>query len=122
MFSSWWCWWYGGSLGMRSMIEFYGFMAFPLGALIVYSKNWLKPIIVSLAVFFALYNLVITKQYKSYMLHWDSSSKATFWQNFLRIKYDDQADVDLYEDNLIHPDYENALEGKEERVLKGKQE
>src|SRR5690606_12215379 len=32
--SSWWCWWYGGSFGMRAMIQYYAFLAFPLAAFI----------------------------------------------------------------------------------------
>jgi len=112
VFSSWWCWWYGGSFGMRSMIEFYGFLAFPLGTLFVYSKNWLKPIFIALALLFTAYNIRLTKQYRSSFLHWDSSSKATYWMDFLKVQRSDQ---ELYEKSLIHPDYDNAMKGEPER-------
>ena len=29
-YSSWWCWWLGGSFGHRGFIEYYAFLAFPL--------------------------------------------------------------------------------------------
>lgn len=29
--SAWWCWWYGGSMGMRPMIDIYPVLALPLG-------------------------------------------------------------------------------------------
>jgi len=32
--SSWWCWWFGGSFGGRTMIEFYAILVFPLVCII----------------------------------------------------------------------------------------
>src|SRR5690606_14158089 len=28
--SSWWCWWYGGALGFRAMVDFLGILAIPI--------------------------------------------------------------------------------------------
>jgi hypothetical protein len=94
-------------------------MAFPLGALFVYSKYWLKPIFLTLALLFTAYNIRLTKQYRSCFLHWDSSSKATYWKDFLKVEHEDQG---LHEENLIHPDYENAKVGKQERSEKLREE
>lgn len=40
--SSWWCWWYGGSLGMRAMIDFYGVFIIPIAFLITHSNGFWK--------------------------------------------------------------------------------
>ena len=34
VFSSWWCWWFGGALGQRSLVEFYTLLAFPYAYLV----------------------------------------------------------------------------------------
>ncbi|MBL0033949.1 MAG: hypothetical protein IPP27_17870 [Bacteroidetes bacterium] len=36
---SWWCWWYGGAFGMRSMIDSYAIMALPLASTVNYFRN-----------------------------------------------------------------------------------
>lgn len=116
VFASWWCWWYGGSFGMRTMVEYYGFLAFPLGALLVYTKKWAKGVVLLLCFAFVALNLFQTHQFYRFLIHYDANSKATYWQNFLKYRYKDQADIDLYHENLFNPDYENALKGKPERA------
>ncbi|WP_341906824.1 hypothetical protein [Fluviicola taffensis] len=69
--SSWWCWWYGGSLGMRSMIDFYGIFVIPIAVLITHSTGFWK---ISLTLFIAgsthLYQ-TYERQYDLHILHYD---------------------------------------------------
>jgi len=60
-FGSWWCWWFGGAFGYRSMVEFYVLMAFPFGYALhrIYtSRNFflliLTSLLLSLCVYFNL--------------------------------------------------------------------
>jgi hypothetical protein len=79
---SWWCWWYGGSFGARSMIEFYVMLSIPLAAFLkwIFQRHIvIKGITCALLVFFIYLNLFQTKQYRSTLLHWDSMSKNAYW-------------------------------------------
>src|SRR5690606_15381160 len=31
---SWWCWWYGGSMGQRPLVDWYGILALPVAAVL----------------------------------------------------------------------------------------
>ena len=34
LFSSWWCWWFGGGFGMRPMIDYYPLFIIPIGEIL----------------------------------------------------------------------------------------
>ncbi len=70
---AWDCWWYGGSLGQRSMVQAYTILLFPLTAFITWfftlfstksilKKYVLSSLIVILAVFFSYVSLWFTHQ------------------------------------------------------------
>lgn len=55
-FGSWWCWWFGGAFGYRSLVEFYVLMAFPFSYFLhqVYRPGktfWIIAVSLLLAVF-----------------------------------------------------------------------
>lgn len=105
---SWWCWWYGGSFGARTMIDIYGLMTFPLAALFQ-SLSRLRPkVITNTAIVLIVIGLSYTnyfqiKQYNSTLLHWDAMTydayKAVFFQQKFPPNYDSLIDK---------PDYEKA--------------
>lgn len=64
--SAWWCWWYGGALGMRSMIDFYGILIIPIALLISHAGNFWK---IFLVVFTALSIHVYQTYERQYDLH-----------------------------------------------------
>ncbi len=111
--SSWWCWWFGGSLGSRSMIDYYSLLSIPLGALI-WSLLRFKIVFYSLlTVFVGLigYNLMIQKKYPN-GLHWDAMTKESF---FISIQYINNMPDDVqakYEKALDHPNYDKARNGR----------
>lgn len=107
---SWWCWWYGGSFGMRALIESYVFLAFPMCALWQFVLN--RRILLIIGLTFAgatlFLNIFQSKQYRSAMIHWDSMTKKAYWKVFLKMDY-------AGDENLQTPDYEGAKKGHENK-------
>jgi len=119
--SSWWCWWYGGSFGMRSMVEFYAFLALPFGTLLSNLKSWPKHVVIGIATILTAFNLFNTYQFHRVMIHWDANTRASYLQNFLKTEWKGHEDYELYQRNLIAPDYENASKGIKERIIQRKE-
>lgn len=104
---SWWCWWYGGSLGSRAMIEFYPFMLLGLGVVVQFTidvKWYAKIPLVAVLLFTMVLNFNQTTQYSIGMLHWDSMSKASYWSIFLK-----DTPPDNFNELLEAPDYKKAI-------------
>jgi hypothetical protein len=122
---SWWCWWYGGSFGMRAMIESYALFALPLGCTIKAFGKWKivkKYMIPAMLVLFILLNQFQTLQNQSSLLHYSEMSYQAYIKIFGRLTWPSG-----YEEALISPDLEFAKLGKPERsfseafpFLKGK--
>lgn len=108
---SWWCWWYGGSFGMRPMIEWYALLAFPFAISIEYIMNLqkaiLRKIFVSVVVFFILLNVFQIFQYQRGILHYDGMSWTMYKATFGRTKTPEN-----YHEMLTRPNYEEAKKGK----------
>lgn len=82
--SSWWCWWYGGSLGFRPMIDFYGLWILPLAYLVQYAKVAGR-ILVLLAVFcFVWIYQTYEFQQKKHILHYDYMNYPMWKKVFMR--------------------------------------
>ena len=104
---SWWCWWYGGSFGQRSMIETYALLIFPFAALIEYLLDKLKGLLViGLTLVLVAHNQFETFQYKKTLIHWDSMTKEAYWSVFLKTNFPPD-----YADLIETPDYEAAKKG-----------
>ncbi len=106
--SSWWCWWYGGSFGQRSMVDFYGLMALPLAAFInggFKNKIWRYATValMFLLVFFNQFNI---KQYRNMSLSYWLTNKEAYCENFLKIR-----PTAKYWSVIMHPDYKLARLG-----------
>ena len=78
VFSSWWCWWFGGSFGYRSLVEFYVLLAFPFALLVkkVFQLHWVSWKLGFLALLLPMvyYNLKLSEDYNLlYQAHytWD---------------------------------------------------
>ena len=106
---SWWCWWYGGSFGLRAFIDSYAFLSVPLACLwtAAFKEGWIARIsLLLIAGFFSFVNLFQSQQYREGMLHWDSMSKQLYWATFLKYGYvkdkDNMNDV---------PNYKAAMQG-----------
>jgi hypothetical protein len=109
---SWWCWWYGGSFGMRALIDLYPLLSIPLALVLEYFFARRKAVRVSFFIMLTmlvLLNLFQTMQAKYNIIHYD----AMTWQNYRRVFFTATGKPDR-EKYLRHPDYQKALRGEEE--------
>ncbi len=104
---SWWCWWYGGGFGSRSMIDVLPLMALPLAAFFQLFSGYKRLFSIFLLLGAIGLNLFQTRQYKSSLLHWDGMTWPLYKRIFLKTSW--PAD---YEDLISPPDYPAAKEGK----------
>ena len=85
---SWNPWWYGGSFGMRPMIDSYALLAFPLAALITFisrRKKILVPFLILFS-FLIILNIIQADQRRTGMMHWESMDKEMYWDIFMKIR------------------------------------
>lgn len=108
---SWWCWWYGGGFGARTLIDFYPFLAFGLAAFFTWiaQRKILKYGFFLLVLLLARLNLFQTFQYKLSLIHWDSMTYSTYKAIFLKKQFPEN-----YADLIQEPDYQKQKETGEE--------
>ena len=105
----WWCWWYGGCFGQRSMVDCYGLLAVPLAAFVEWMLNRKRiPRIMLLVLFAAVSYLSFFhyKQYKHEAIHYEAMTFKAYVDSFGH-KYHSERFWDL----LDWPDYEAAKQG-----------
>lgn len=106
---SWWCWWYGGSFGMRSFVDYYGILAIPMA--LIFTEIWKRgkysrSVVVVIVLFSVVQNNYFLEKYKRSSIHYDSMTKEAFWHSFWHLR-PQQGFWELLE----IPDYSKALEG-----------
>lgn len=109
---SWWCWWYGGSFGSRPMVDIYGFMALSLAGLLSYLFKWNRIIFAGLTTGLLLLfwvNIFQIEQYRKGIIHYDAMNRDAYWIQFMKLEA-----IPNFSVFLIPPDYDKALEGKDE--------
>ncbi len=107
--ASWWCWWYGGSFGLRPMIDVYPLLTLPLAACFYKISELTKKQRVSLfglVFFLVVLNMYQTFQYKYTIIHYDSMTAKAYVNVLGKMS---RADIDTT--LLSHPDYEKAVLG-----------
>ncbi|MCP4311116.1 MAG: hypothetical protein GY790_07640 [Bacteroidetes bacterium] len=108
--SSWWCWWFGGSFGMRAFAELSGILAFPLAAVFEFilenRKRYLRYGLMSLVVFFVFLQQIQTHQYKKGFIHYNGMNNQVYWKSFMRLDWHPD-----YWTSLTLPDYDLARKG-----------
>lgn len=107
--SSWWCWWYGGSFGMRPFVESHAFLAVPLACFLAWAAEKRAPIRIPLyliVVLLSLRSAFHTLQYYNEVIHYDGMTKEAFYHNFWNKKKPKD-----YWDDIDFPDYDKAMEG-----------
>lgn len=113
--SSWWCWWYGGSLGQRAFIESFAIFSLPLTALIsaFLTKSLqyrISVYLIALAVIF--HAKMQLSKYINGAIHWDSMTRLAYFETFEKV----HPTYKFYE-LLEIPDYQNALKGLPENII-----
>lgn len=106
--SSWWCWWYGGSFGQRSFVDFYGLMAIPLAGVIHsgLKRKYFKPFFILLIFAFIAFNQFNIQQLRRMSISYWWVNKEAYWENFLTLR-----PTCKYWNIAMHPDYEKARLG-----------
>lgn len=102
--SSWWCWWYGGSFGMRALIEASVVLSFPMTALIQeLSKNKLYSHLLSISITaFLCLNMFQSYQYHNGIIHWSKMTKDSYWSVF----------------GVTHPAHQQHIKERNKHLLK----
>lgn len=84
---AWDIWWYGGSLGQRTMVQSYPILAMPFAAFIDQSKSltkYVKVAMIGIAGLFIYMNIWFTHQaHKGGLLHVAQMTKAYYWKTLL---------------------------------------
>jgi hypothetical protein len=111
---TWWCWWYGGGLSCRPMIDIYGVFAIGLAsffATVFQLRNlFIKCCIGIVLCFCFIYGTMTNKQYYLGALHYDSMTFESWKKNFMTTEVRED-----YYDALRSPAYDKACKcGTEE--------
>jgi hypothetical protein len=116
LISSWWDWGYGGSYGMRALVQTYAFLIFPLAFFIKWlfidlKKKFLKIVLgtvfIACSLFFCYLTAFQTYLFKNHLMHWDGMTKEAYWNTFLQPKVDMVYQETLYKS----PNYEEMRKG-----------
>lgn len=82
--SSWWCWDYGASFGMRPFIEYFTLFFILFAIALNNIKLYLQIIFIVLAAAAIPVNVIQTYQYEQYILSWQDMDKEKYWKVFLK--------------------------------------
>ena len=106
--SSWWCWWFGGSFGLRAFIDSYAIMAIPLASFICWFNSSLLKELFSYSLIFLLiiFNNFQIQQYNNSAIHYWWMNKEAYWETFLKLH-----PTDRYWKVITKPDYRKAKNG-----------
>lgn len=87
VFSSWWCWWYGGSFSGRPFLDFGVFIILILAAGIEWllSRNYGKIITSLLLLILVGFCQFQIYQYRYYLIHWEDMTQEKYWEVFLKL-------------------------------------
>lgn len=108
--SSWWCWWFGGSIGHRAFIDSYALLSIPLAiALSVLFQKWWMVLTGGAMGAVLVFNFRIHDRYQEGILHYDSMSEKAFW-----IMLQEEPPNADYWTNMDPPSYWNRSLGNTE--------
>ena len=114
---AWDIWWYGGSLGQRSMVQAYAVLALPLASFITWAgrRAWTAYSFAALCLFFAYANLWWTHQaHLGGLFASEQMNRPYFQRIFLRNHVPDEVQKLLDTDELFEGERKNVKLLKEE--------
>lgn len=106
---SWWCWWYGGTFGQRSLIDCYALLAIPFASFVKFltEKKWYYYLwFYCIAAFFVWLNIFQTLQFEYKSLHWDGMTKELYFKQFGKL-----ARINDFDKLVSWPNYDEAMKG-----------
>ncbi len=122
--SSWTCWWYAESFGMRSMVQSYPIMLIPLGYFImaVFDKISVKSIITGLVFAICIFlNLFQSWQARNGILHYSRMTGEAYWASFLATERIPNLDELLLIDKSIPAEEHMKRLDKYDRITMGEE-
>ncbi|MCH2225271.1 MAG: hypothetical protein MK066_10930, partial [Crocinitomicaceae bacterium] len=114
LISSWWCWWFGGGFGCRSMIELYPLMVIGLAAFIQWLRIQKKRSMrlgFSVLFFLTAFSLFQTRQAHEGLIHSDGMTGDIYGR--ILFKLDPMITYNEIVEFADVPDYEAAKLGEE---------
>jgi hypothetical protein len=111
---SWWCWWYGGSFGMRGLVESYAVLALPLAAAYerLFAQRTLRSIAVGVIGLLIGLNQFQIYQYRERIIDFERMTGPAYWFVFLKPSLSD-AERQHLQSLLDYIDYRKALNGED---------
>lgn len=82
--ASWWCWWYGGGLGMRPYIDVLAILFIPLAFTLEYMHKFVRPVYIGFIALFCWMYQVYEFQMKNNILHYDNMTYEQFARVFMQ--------------------------------------
>lgn len=84
LLSSWWCWYYGGSMGMRAMIDVFPILIIPIIFLIQKLNRFFRALTIVFTILMIQFNLILNYQLLHSILHYADMNQARFGLVFLQ--------------------------------------
>lgn len=85
--ASWWCWWYGGGLGMRPMIDFSLLLILPITLMLDKISYVFKTLVFIFILLCSYVYRTYQIQFNTNILHYENMTSKTFWQCFLKTDF-----------------------------------
>jgi hypothetical protein len=83
--SSWWCWWYGASLGQRAFVDYYSVLALMMAfTYLIIQNNFVKILFSIVTLFCIYYSQIIYYQYRNFIIDSSEMNMQKFWFTFLK--------------------------------------
>jgi hypothetical protein len=82
--SAWWCWWYGGGLGMRPLIDVLPIFIIPIAIFFKYSSKMIQFLFLLIAISFIYMYQIFQIQYNKNIIHYDLMDKENYWRIFMK--------------------------------------
>ncbi|MBI1835809.1 MAG: hypothetical protein HYR91_00940 [Flavobacteriia bacterium] len=82
--SAWWCWWYGGGLGMRPFIDILSFLIIPFVIFIQKSQKMFRIMSILLLIPFIYFYQILQIQFNKNIIHYDLMDQTNYWRVFLQ--------------------------------------
>ena len=116
LISAWWDWAFGGSFGMRALVQVYATLIIPSAYSIQWMNEnvkqiWKKSLVFASIMFCILLNIFQSNLYKHGIISYDGMTKEAYWFTFLKKDY--SKDDLLHLETLVkHPNYDAMKQGK----------
>jgi hypothetical protein len=82
--ASWWCWYYGGGLGMRPYFDLFVMLAIPMALFIQATRSFKRLLLLAVSGLLIYYYQTVQVQMNQNILHYSEMDKASYWKIFMK--------------------------------------